>query len=387
MDKVRIAVIGLGGRGRYFAQAFDRHPRAELVALADPGEQALNLVRPVYGDRVRYYPDYHEMLRSPDVDAVVVASNDRSHRENAVAVFEANKHCLLEKPMAQSVADCDEIIRAWKATDRLFMIGLELRHCSLFTRMRELVDEGRIGEIIMGQALDNVSVGGQYFYHNNMRRKDYIRSLLLQKGTHTIDLLNWFMGGRPVKVYGSGGLDFYGRRESNDKRCRSCAERCEYYLNHERFVMDYGAVVTTDDLCVWAQECDVPDNSLLLIDYANGRRGQYAECHFTPEYTREFTFFGTEGKMYGFYNNECNFLIRCTYRNTDHVDEWRPASAGGGHGGGDRLIMEHFLDCVLQGEAPLADVEAARDCTAVAAAGEESIETGLPVVIPPCPYL
>jgi len=77
--------------------------------------------------------------------------------------------------------------------------------------MRELVDEGRIGEIIMGQALDNVSVGGQYFYHNDMRRKDYVRSLLLQKGTHTIDLLNWFMGGNTVKVYATGGTDFYGR--------------------------------------------------------------------------------------------------------------------------------------------------------------------------------
>jgi len=49
--------------------------------------------------------------------------------------------------------------------------------------------------------------------------------------------------------------------------------------------------------------------------------------------------------------------------------------------------MEHFLDCLLEGAAPLADVLAARDCTAVAAAGEESIETGLPVEIPVCPYL
>ena len=339
------------------------------------------------GERIGYYLDYHEMLKRPDIDAVVVASNDKSHRENAVAVFEAGKACLLEKPMAQSVEDCDDIIRAWKQSGKLFMIGLELRHCSLFTRMRELLDEGRIGRVIMGQALDNVSVGGQYFYHNNMRRKEYVRSLLLQKGTHTIDLLNWFMGGNPVKVYGSGGLNFYGGDESSDKRCRSCDKRCEYFINHERFVMDYGQVVETDDRCVFSSDCDVADNSMLQIEYANGTRGQYAECHFTPEYTREFTLFGTLGKMYGFYNNECNFLIRCSYRNTDHIDEWHPQSAGGGHGGGDRLIMEHFLDCLLGDDQPLADVQAARDCTAVAAAGEDSIETGLPVVIPPCPYL
>ncbi|MEN6549358.1 MAG: Gfo/Idh/MocA family oxidoreductase [Armatimonadia bacterium] len=387
MKQARIAVIGLGGRGRYFATAFDHHPRAELVAVADPIEKPLELLKHQYGDRIGYYLDYREMLKRPDIDAVVVASNDKSHRENAVAVFEAGKACLLEKPMAQSVEDCDEIIRAWKQSGKLFMIGLELRHCSLFTRMRELLDEGRIGRVIMGQALDNVSVGGQYFYHNNMRRKEYVRSLLLQKGTHTIDLLNWFMGGNPVKVYGSGGLNFYGGTEANDKRCRSCEKRCEYFINHERFVMDYGQTVETDDRCVFSSDCDVADNSMLQIEYANGTRGQYAECHFTPEYTREFTLFGTQGKMYGFYNNECNFLIRCTYRNTDHVDEWHPQSAGGGHGGGDRLIMEHFLDCLLGDDQPLADVQAARDCTAVAAAGEESIETGLPVAIPPCPWL
>lgn len=387
MDKVRIAVIGMGGRGRYFAQAFDTNPRSETVALADPNPVALDTCRALFSDKVGYYTDHHEMLERSDIDAVVVASNDKSHTENSLAVFAAGKSLLLEKPMAQSVEDCDEIIRAWKESGKVFMIGLELRHCSLFTRMREIVDRGDIGEIIMGQALDNVSVGGQYFYHNDMRRKDYVRSLLLQKGVHTIDLLNWFMGGGPSRVYGSAGLDFYGGDKPNDKRCRDCTERCEYYINHERFAMDYGVVVQTDDLCVWAQECDVADNSLLLVDYRSGKRATYAECHFTPEYTREFTFFGTEGKMYGFYNNECNFLIRCTYRGTDHIDEYHPPSAGGGHGGGDRLLMEHFLDCMLDGAQPLADVEAARDATAVAAAGEESVETGMPVDIPPCPYL
>lgn len=386
-DKVRIGIIGLGGRGRYFAQAFAQNPRAELVAVADPMEKPLALVRQQFGDSVRYYPDYREMLEARDIEAVVVASADKAHRENAVAVFEAGKHCLLEKPMAQSIADCDDIIRAWKQSGCLFMIGLELRYCSLFSRMRELVDQGIIGEIIMGQALDNVSVGGQYFYHNKMRHKQFIRSLLLQKGVHTIDLLNWFMGGRPVKVYGSGGLNFYGKKEPEGKRCRDCSAHCEYFINHEHFVMDYGAVIETEDFCVFVRDCDVNDNSMLIIDYENGHRGHYAECHFTPEYTREFTFFGTEGKMYAFYNNEGHFLIRCTYRKTDHIDEWRPQPGPGGHGGGDRLLIESFLDCILTGATPLTDIQAAREATAVAAAGEESIETGMPVFIPPCPWL
>ncbi len=387
MDTVRIGVIGLGGRGRYFARAFDRNPRSELVAFADPNPRVLAICHDAWGDKVQAYGDYRELLVRPDIDAIVVASPDHAHHENAVAVLEHGKHLLLEKPMAQTIADCDDILTAWRRAGTLFMIGLELRHCVLFERMWEIIRDGAVGEIKLGWAVDNVSVGGQYFYHDVQRRKAHTRSLILQKGVHTIDLLNWFMGGHPRRVYAVGGLSVFGGEADNDKRCRDCADRetCPYFVNHERFVMDYGATIQKDDRCVYAQEVDVNDNSLVTIEYDNDTRGNYMECHFTPEYTREFTFIGTRGKMEALYNNEGNFLIRVSYRHSDHIDEWRPVFTGGGHGGGDQRILEHFLDCVLSGEQPVADVLAARDSTAVGAAAEESIETGLPVVIPPSP--
>lgn len=388
MDKVRVGVIGLGGRGRYFAGMFDRNPRSTLVALADPSTRALELCRGRWGEKVSYYPDYVQMLKRPDVDTVVVASPDRAHHQNALDVLGHGKNLLLEKPMAQSIQQCDDIIAAWKQANTLFMIGLELRHCVLFERMWQIIHDGAVGEIKLGWAVDNVSVGGQYFYHDRMRRKEYVRSLLLQKGVHTIDLLNWFMGGRPQRVFATGALSVFGGDASDDKRCRDCpdAKTCPYFINHSSFMMDYGATVERDDRCVYAQEVDVNDQSIVSIEYDNGTRGTFIECHFTPEYTREFTLVGTRGKMYALYNNEGNFLIRVSYRHSDHVDEWRPVFTGGGHGGGDQRILEHFLDCVLSGSQPVADVLAARDSTAVGAAGEESIETGLPVVIPPCPW-
>jgi len=388
LDKLRVGVIGMGGRGRYLAKAFGRNPRSSLVAVADPDAQALKMCRRLWGDEVGYHEDYVEMLRRPDIDTVIIASPDHAHHRNAVDTLNHGKHLLLEKPMAQTVEQCDEIIEAWKRAGTVFMIGLELRHCVLFERMWEIIDEGAVGEIKLGWAIDNVSVGGQYFYHDKQRRKEYTRSLLLQKGVHTIDLLNWFMAGRPTRVFGIGGLNYYGGTAPNDKRCRDCEKKatCPFFMDSEKFVMDYGATIQKDDLCVYAEEIDLNDNSMLTIDYDNGTRGVYVECHFTPEYTREFTLVGTRGKMYGLYNNEGNFLIRCSYRHTDHIDEWRPVFTGGGHGGGDQRIQEHFLDCVLAGKQPVADIVAARDSTAVGAAGEESIETGLPIAIEPCPW-
>src|SRR5690606_38991010 len=79
---------------------------------------------------------------------------------------------------------------------------------------------------------------------------------------------------------------------------------CPYYVDFFKgSKMDYGRARVKDDLCVYAEEVDVHDNSLAIIDYANGARISFMECMFTPEYSREFTFIGTAGKMYGFYNN------------------------------------------------------------------------------------
>ena len=111
-DKVRLGVIGLGGRGRYFARAYDKHPEAELVAVADPNPAALDKVRPLFGDRIDYYTDLDEFLAREDMPSVVVASPDFAHRDNAVQCFEYGKNVLLEKPIAQSVAHSEYNIRA-----------------------------------------------------------------------------------------------------------------------------------------------------------------------------------------------------------------------------------------------------------------------------------
>lgn len=384
---VRTAVLGLGGRGRYFCRMYAESPRSRLVAVCDRNPQAFGPVRNKWGNEIDYFTDSAEMLQSEDIDAVIVATHDKDHAESAVKVLRHDKHCFLEKPMAQSIEDCDAIIQAAEDSQGLLMVGYELRHCVLFEEMRRLLDRGDIGDVKMAWAVDNVSVGGNYFYHDAYRRRDYVYSLLLQKGCHTIDLLNWFVGGHPVKVYAATGLDVFGGDVPNDKRCRSCEDRetCPYFIDYRRFVMDYGAEVRRDDFCVYAEEVDVPDNGMALIEYDNGVRATFTECHFTPEYTREFWLVGDKAKMYGFYNNECEFVIRVQERHTREVTEYRPESPGGGHGGGDPRIQEHFLDCIATGERPLATAIAGRDSAAIAIAAEESAHTGMPFKIPQCP--
>jgi len=381
-----VAVAGAGGRGRYLARAFANHPHTRLVAICDPGEVPLRLARDEFGDAIAYFGSQEEMCDRADFQIGVIASWDPAHRDNAVTFLERDKHVYLEKPMAQTIADCDDILRAWEPSAGSLMVGLELRYCTLCQEMKRLLDAGDIGDVKLGMAVDNVSVGGQYYFHNNRRRKDFIKSLMIEKGTHTLDLMNWFIDSSPTRVFGEGGLDIFGGDQPDDKRCRDCDERgtCPYFLDTSGCVMDYGEQLKkAADGCVWAREIDVDDNSVITVRYASGAKMTYTECHFTPDYNRHFTLIGDLGRLYGFYNNEQEFLIQVQKRHSRQVDEYHPPRAPGGHGGGDPRILEEFIRLARQGEHSCAGALDARNSAAIAIAAAESCATHQPVEIPP----
>ena len=386
--EIGIGVIGLGGRGLYLGRALDQDPRARLVAVCDMHPGRLRYAQERFGtDGVAYYGESKAFLGDRNVEAVVVATNDAAHGANGLEVLEAGKHLFLEKPMAQTISECDAMIEAWKEAGGVFMVGLELRYCSLCQAMKEILDRGDIGEVRIAYAVDNVSVGGNYYYHDRRRRKDFIVSLVLEKGTHTLDLMNWFIGAQPVRAYSEGGLDVFGGDAPDDKRCRDCAEKdtCPYFMA-SAFTMDYGQVIHgREDLCVYARECDVPDNTVVSVRYDNGAKMSYIECHFTPDYSREFTLIGTKGRMYGFYNNEQDFRIELTHRHSTRKEIIYPPKRPGGHGGGDPMIQKAFLDSVERDETSCPGVIGARNSAAIAIAAVEAERVERPVVIPRCP--
>ena len=387
--RIKTAVIGLGGRGLYFAKMYsgEDHPGFKLTAVCDKDPGCLVKVRNRFGESISYYDDMHTMLAEADVDAVIVATNDPDHVAPTIAALEAGKHVMVEKPLCQTVEDAKAMIAMANTAPGIFMIGFELREVSVFRRMKQLLDDGRIGEVKIGHAFDNVSVGGNYFFHDPRKQRAFYKSLLLQKASHSLDLLNWFMNSDPIKIYGIGGLDFYGGKEDPKLRCRDCSkyDQCPYAVDYRGFHMDYDAVIEKEDYCVWSRAMDLDDNSELCISYANGGKATFHECHFTPEYSREFWLTGTKGKLYGYYDNPGHFLIRIedSYTSERRTEELRPPYEGGGHGGGDPNLREEFHRRIVENDPPLEAIASAYYSTALAICAEESIETGLPVKIPP----
>lgn len=122
MDRIRCGVIGLGWFGEHHVDTFKQLPQAELTAVCTRNPERLREVAAKYGVS-QTYTDYRELLANPDIDLVSIVTHVGDHLEPTLAAIRAGKHVFLEKPMADTVEACDQILAALKSTDRAFMVG------------------------------------------------------------------------------------------------------------------------------------------------------------------------------------------------------------------------------------------------------------------------
>ena len=203
MDKLRIGVIGVCGRGSLANQWRDSE-RARVVAGMDVSEDKLGDFKSRMGDSVFTTLDHRELLDRQDVDAVAITSPDFTHEEYAVAALEAGKHVYLEKPMAITIEGCDRIMRAANASSGKLMIGFNMRCMNIFRTMKEIIDSGTIGEIKAVWVRHFVGFGGYFYYHDWHGTRANCTSLLLQKGSHDIDMIHWLTGAYTKRVAAFG---------------------------------------------------------------------------------------------------------------------------------------------------------------------------------------
>ncbi|NLO73319.1 MAG: Gfo/Idh/MocA family oxidoreductase [candidate division WS1 bacterium] len=377
MDQLHLGIIGVSGRGG-MARHWQDNPRAEVVAGMDVNSDALADFQERMGNQPFVTTDLEALLNRDDVEAVGVFSPDFTHEEYAVAALEAGKHVFCEKPLAITTEGCDRILRAWKASGKRLMVGFNMRYMNIFRVMKEVIDSGAIGEPKAAWCRHFVGHGGWFYYHDWHARVDGTNSLLLQKGSHDLDMLHWLTGSYTQRVAAFGSLDFFGGGQPNDLTCPECerARDCPEYIewpDHEK--------------CVFRQEVEVEDNQVMIMELENGIKASYLQCHFTPDYHRNYTIIGTEGRVE---NSEPEMKVWVKTRRSRH--DWKALAdrtydvkpAEGGHGGADPVITQDFLDMVLDGKEPLATPVAGRMSVAAGCAGAQSLRQGGGVVeIPP----
>jgi predicted dehydrogenase len=373
MSDLAIGVIGYGLRGSLAKHAHRPGEGARVVALYDPDPAAHERFRADFADgAVATFADLSEFL-ARDLDAVFVLSPDHLHEEHALAVLDAGMAVYLEKPMAITIDGCDRVLRAaQKSAGRLYL-GHNMRHMPFVREMKRLIDDGAIGEPKVAWCRHFVGHGGDFYFRDWHAERRYGTSLLLQKGAHDIDVLHWLCGSYAREVTGMGDRMVYSPDQAG--------ETTTWW--HSRDLTGWPPTSLTG----LNPAMDVEDVSMVNMRLANGILASYQQCHFTPDYWRNYTIIGTEGRIENFGNGEPGTVIRVwnrrhAYAATGDVEVPLEPETGG-HGGADPRIVAEFLRFAAEGGATETSPVAARYAVAAGCAGAESLRNGgRPVVVP-----
>lgn len=145
-ERVRIGVIGCGGRGRYVAR-WMREAGAQIAGAADVYLPNAERLKEESGSDCVVYQDFRRMLERTDIDAVLVATPDHWHAGAAVAACAAGKHVYLEKPFAYSIREGRSVVEAAKRHSRIVQPGMQHRSAEHFRECEAMVREGVIGRV------------------------------------------------------------------------------------------------------------------------------------------------------------------------------------------------------------------------------------------------
>ncbi|WP_318841098.1 ROK family protein [Microbacterium sp. M28] len=373
----RAAVIGVGARA-----GVALHVKAAggvVVAAVDPDPSTHERASRLFGD-VPVFASVADLIASGiDVDGAFVTTPDFTHADVAVELLEAGIATYIEKPLAISIDDADRILETGYRTGTKVYVGHNMRHMQVVKMMKDIVDRGEIGEVKAIWCRHFVGHGGDYYFKDWHAERDKAMSLLLQKGAHDIDVMHWIAGTSTRSVVGVGDLAVYGdvesRRDNSDRRMGDWFSMSNYPPLAQQ---DLNPVI------------DVEDISMIMMRTDSGVLMSYQQCHFTPDYWRNYTVIGTEGRIENF-DDDAGGEIRLWNARSDYLEKGHvryPIEDGGdgGHGGADPLTVAEFVEFVRNGSATQTSPVAARDAVAAGVGGALSIRSGSqPFEIPALP--
>lgn len=203
-------IIGTGGRGTADLRAVLEHGKVMAVCdtKADRMQNAAGLAA---RDNPAQYADFRRVLERKDIDAVVIATPPHLHAEMAVAALQAGKHVYCEKPVAITPASVAQVVKAVKASGKVFIAGQQLRSYKRLGAAVGKIRSGAIGDVLMVKAqrhsesdLSHTGSSADWFF-------DVEKSggYLIEMSVHNLDLCNWAIGATPLKAAGFGGILLY----------------------------------------------------------------------------------------------------------------------------------------------------------------------------------
>jgi predicted dehydrogenase len=187
---IKVAQIGAGSFGKKRAESVQQCEKAELSAIADANPETAVKAAEELGIKPLGLED---VLQSPEIDVVTIATPNAHHAELACSALRAGKHVLCEKPVARNAEEALEILKVSNETGKKVKVGSNHRYFSSVMKARQIVDSGYIGKVVSfnGRIGHNGErIKGSWFWDKEQSGGGAI----LDNGCHLLDIARWFMG-------------------------------------------------------------------------------------------------------------------------------------------------------------------------------------------------
>ncbi|GAB2984936.1 Gfo/Idh/MocA family protein [Frigoribacterium salinisoli] len=374
---LRVGVVGIGQRAYIAHHVAASGEAAELVAAADTSEGGRARAAEQFpGTTV--HASHREMIAEAHLDAAIVTTPDWTHAEVAIDLLRAGVAVYLEKPLAITLADADRVLAVAAETGTPLYVGHNFRHAAVVRLMHEIIARGDIGEVKTVWVRHFVGNGGDYYFKDWHADRSRTGTLLLQKASHDLDVVHLLAGAYTERVVGMGDLMVYG--DVTDRRDRSDQTVDEW------FSFDNWPPAAATGL---NPVVDVEDVSMMMMTLGNGVQASYQQCHFTPDYWRNYTVVGTEGRLENVGDTAGGVVKVWNRRHGWQVDgdvEHPISGVETGHEDADVDTVREFLAFVARGVLPTLSPLAARAAVAAGALAAESLRDGsTPRDVPPLP--
>lgn len=392
MRRITCAIAGLGNRGNdiYGHYQFVKPEEMQVVAVADPIKEKRDSAKKLYDlQDEQCFETAEQMLEQPKLaDAIVIATQDRQHVEQAIKALSLGYHVLCEKPVSPSAEECRRLQQAAHQYNRIVAVGHVLRYTPFYFKVKELIDAGKIGEVVSIQAMEYVTYWHQAhsYVRGNWRNSIETSPMILAKSCHDCDIFAWLIGKKCKRVSSFGSLSHFKSDQAPEGSTHRCLDGCKakgncpydaekIYITNKRTgirdILKTGrtgddawpvCVLSPNDLsedavyhalktgpygrCVYHCDNDVVDHQVVNMEFEGGITVDFQMCAFTGHGGRTIHVCGTRGDIYG--NLKDNQVTLDEFGKEPEIFDVAEGDMSG-HAGGDNRLIHDFLMAVEKG--------------------------------------
>ncbi len=374
-----VVIIGVGNRGvfAYGQKMYARPDRFRIVADCDIREESLLCAKTEFHLKdEQLFRDSKEFFAKKRGDLCLVCTLDDTHVEFATKAMELGYDVLCEKPISSNKQELLTLLETQRKHHNKVMICHVLRYANAFVKVKQLLEEGVVGDIVNINAIEQIAFWhmAHSFVRGNWHKVGDGAPLILAKSCHDLDYLVWFISSKCKTVSSFGGLSYFDANhapEGATERCLDCPHKDTCLYSAPRFYIDkwqeLGALpdvwpfsvpvqindqlpITKEKMekalrltdygrCVFKMNNDCATHQTVMMQFANGSMATLTVMAFTGTGGRVIRIHGTKGEID--LDEEKAFIeIKVFGKDSEVIPFDALLDASKGHGGGDEGLVE-----------------------------------------------